>query len=219
VLADYYERRAPEYDAVYAIPERQSDLRRLQALIPSALAGRDVLEVACGTGYWTQFISATANSVYATDLNPAPLAVAASRDYPRDNVGFGRADVFALDSTALDGGAGQFTAGFAGFWWSHLTAADGDRFLRGLCGRLCPGSLVVLVDNRYVEGSSHPVARVDEAGNTYQLRRLRDGSTYEVLKNFPAREQLLEVAGRHGSAPQVVELEYFWLLTFTTAQG
>jgi hypothetical protein len=26
VLADYYERRAPHYDDVYAVPERQADL-------------------------------------------------------------------------------------------------------------------------------------------------------------------------------------------------
>jgi ubiquinone/menaquinone biosynthesis C-methylase UbiE len=210
-LADYYERRAPCYDAVYAMPERQADLRRLQSLIPTALADRDVLEVAAGTGYWTQFVSATANTIVATDYNLAPLAIAAAREYPKANVRFGQADAFALDQVP-----GDFTAAFAGFWWSHLRLDDTDRFLSGVCERLRPGSTVVIVDNRHVEGSSHPVTRTDEAGNTYQRRKLPDGTTSEILKNFPTATQLREAARRHGSAPDIIELDYYWLLTFTT---
>ena len=52
-LADYYRERAQEYDAVYDKPERQEDLARLRALLPPLVAGRSVLEVAAGTGYWT----------------------------------------------------------------------------------------------------------------------------------------------------------------------
>jgi SAM-dependent methyltransferase len=209
-LSEYYERRAPHYDAVYDKPERQADIQRLQHLIPAALAGRDVLEVAAGTGYWTQFVSATANTVVATDYNPAPLAIAAARDYRKANVRFERADAFALDQVS-----GQFTAAFAGFWWSHLALDETDRFLQGLCQRLGPASTVVIVDNRYVEGSNHPIARTDNAGNTYQRRTLPDGATYDILKNFPTATQLGDAAGRHGSDPIVIELDYYWLLTFT----
>ena len=42
----YYRERAPVYDRVYAYPERQDDLRWLEAAIPAALADRDVLEIA-----------------------------------------------------------------------------------------------------------------------------------------------------------------------------
>lgn len=210
-MADYYERRAPHYDAVYELPERQVDIRRLQGLIPSVLADRDVLEVAAGTGYWTQFIAATANAVVATDYNSAPLAIAAARDYPKANVRFGRADAFALDQVP-----GEFTAAFIGFWWSHLRLNDTDRFLSGVCERLRPGSTVVIVDNRHVEGSSHPITRTDEAGNTYQRRRLPDGTTYEILKNFPTGTELRKAARRHCSALDIIELDYYWLLTFTT---
>jgi SAM-dependent methyltransferase len=210
-LSDYYERRAPHYDAVYGKPERQADIQRLRGLIPAALADRDVLEVAAGTGYWTQYISATATTVVATDYNPSPLAIAAARDYPKANVRFERADAFALDQVS-----GQFTAAFAGFWWSHLGLDDTDRFLRGLCQRLRPASTVVLVDNRHVEGSNHPITRTDRAGNTYQRRTLPDGTTYDILKNFPTATQLRAAVRRHASDPIVIELAYYWFLTFTT---
>ena len=48
-----YARRAAVYERVYAKPERQADLRAMKAALPVAFAGRRVLEVACGTGWWT----------------------------------------------------------------------------------------------------------------------------------------------------------------------
>jgi hypothetical protein len=41
---------APEYDRVYAKPERQPGLRKIERWLPRVFAGRCVLEVACGTG-------------------------------------------------------------------------------------------------------------------------------------------------------------------------
>ena len=55
-MQSYYAARAGEYDAVYEKPERQADLRQIEQWLPSALYGERLLEVACGTGYWTQFL-------------------------------------------------------------------------------------------------------------------------------------------------------------------
>ncbi len=77
-IGEYYQQRAPEYDEVYAKPERQADLAELRRLLPPLVAGRRVLEIAAGTGYWTAVIAPAAASVTATDLNPETLAVAAS---------------------------------------------------------------------------------------------------------------------------------------------
>jgi hypothetical protein len=52
-LTDYYRDRAAVYDAVYAKPERQADLSTLREVLPPLVAGRRVLEIAAGTGYWT----------------------------------------------------------------------------------------------------------------------------------------------------------------------
>ncbi len=47
----YYARRAPHYDTLYTKPERQTDLAQLKQHLQTALSNRNVLEIACGTGY------------------------------------------------------------------------------------------------------------------------------------------------------------------------
>ena len=58
----YYAARAPYYDAVYDKPERRADIAFLKAFLSSRFAQRSVIEVACGTGYWTQCIAPVAAS-------------------------------------------------------------------------------------------------------------------------------------------------------------
>ena len=210
-LIAYYSARAREYELVYEKPERQDDLRQLHALIPPYFAGRRVLEVACGTGYWTRVIVPSAAAVVATDLSPEALDLARARQPERGHVHFLRADAFDPSSVP-----GAFDAAFAGFWVSHLLRDDVRRFLAALNRRLPGGSLVMLLDNRYVAGSNHPISRTDGAGNSYQRRRLNDGREYEVLKNFLSPDYLQEaIADAGGAEAEVHELTYYWWATYT----
>ena len=81
-LIEYYTQRAPEYERIYHRPERQPDLRKLEQLVTQAFGGLDVLEIACGTGYWTQHIAKRARSILATDYS-GQLDPVAHRDRPR----------------------------------------------------------------------------------------------------------------------------------------
>src|SRR6186997_2665379 len=74
-MQSYYAARASEYDRVYLKPERQPDLRQIEQWLPSVLAGATVLEVACGTGYWTRFIAPVASAVVALDSSPETLRI------------------------------------------------------------------------------------------------------------------------------------------------
>jgi demethylmenaquinone methyltransferase/2-methoxy-6-polyprenyl-1,4-benzoquinol methylase len=89
-----------------------------------------------------------------------------------------------------------------------------DEFLRGAERALAPGALLVFIDNRYVEGSSTALSRQDSEGNTYQMRRLDDGSSHEVLKNFPSEAELRARAGEGARGVMVEFFDYFWLLAF-----
>src|SRR5947208_14631058 len=137
-LKEYYAARADEYEQIYALPERQKDIARLRAMLQALLSGHDVLEVACGTGYWTLPISVTARSILATDVGEEVLALARQKPYPEGKVRFLLTDAFTL--AGVDG---RFSAGFAGFWWSHVPRSRLRAFLEVFQRKLGPGSLVV----------------------------------------------------------------------------
>jgi ubiquinone/menaquinone biosynthesis C-methylase UbiE len=205
-METYYARRAAEYESIYAKPERQGDLARLRKDIPALFAGERVLEIACGTGYWTPLIAEQAEAVLALDYNEETLAIARTKKYPRQNVRFERGDAYALPDWK-----DKFSAAYAGFWWSHVPLSRLDAFLTGLHRALRPGAIVAFMDNRYVEGSSTPISRRDAGGDTYQRRRLSDGSTHEVLKNFPTAEEL---RARLGGELRLTQYEYYWLASY-----
>jgi len=205
----YYAQRAREYERVYDKPERQADLARLRADVPALFTGQRVLEIACGTGYWTPLIAAQAAAVLALDNAEETLAIARSKQYPKANVRFEQGDAYRLPEWPE-----PFSACFAGFWWSHVPLGRMDAFLAAATRSVAPGALIAFLDNRYVEGSSTAISRRDGDGNSYQLRRLDDGSAHEVLKNFPTESELIRRAARCGWGANVELLPSFWLLTW-----
>jgi demethylmenaquinone methyltransferase/2-methoxy-6-polyprenyl-1,4-benzoquinol methylase len=208
-LREYYARRASEYERIYATPARQSDLAALRAAVASAFDGRRVLEIACGTGYWTPVIATTAASVDACDINDETLAIARTKPVDPSRVRFVIGDAYlpALFDPRPD-------AAFAAFWWSHVPKQDVQRFLAGLLAALADGARVVFIDNRYVEGSSTPLSRTDADGNTYQSRALADGSRHEVLKNFPDPAELRAAVESYARDVDVRLLDYYWWLEY-----
>lgn len=208
-LLEYYTDRVEEYEAVYEKPERADQLDALENAVVDLLAGHDVLEVACGTGYWTERVAGSADCVVAMDASRAVLREAVAKPDTEADVAYVQADAYA--PPVADG---TFSAGFAGFWWSHVPLDALDDFLATFHAALADGARVCFVDNRFVEGSSTPISHRDEAGNTYQTRELRDGSTYTVLKNFPSAAALREAVPPAATAVEVREFTYYWLLTY-----
>lgn len=210
-MQSYYAARAPEYDSVYLKPERQVDLRAIERWLPPLFAGATVLEIACGTGYWTQFIAAVAAQVLALDSAPETMSIASER-VPADKVQFMLGDAYALPQQAA-----KFDAAFAGFWFSHIPKARRREFLLGLAAALKRGAKVVLLDNRYVEGSSTAISEQDVEGNTYQTRSLSDGSKHRVLKNFPSETELRDMLVGLGNKARFTTWQYYWAFDYVTA--
>jgi len=212
-MRTYYARRAAYYERVYFKPERQTDLRAMEAWLSAPFAGRSVLEIACGTGWWTPHGARDAASWLATDLNPQTMEVARSKALPQC-VRFAQIDAYTLDGldTAM-----RFDGAFAGCWWSHVPLARLAPWLELLHARLDSGAPVVFLDNTFVQTSSSPLSRCDADGNTYQQRRLDDGSVHEVLKNFPTRDEALVQLGPRARDAEWIEHAHYWILSYTLA--
>jgi len=209
-LETYYSKRAQEYEKVYDKPERQQELEWLRGRVPRLFAGRTVLEVACGTGYWTQHIAKSAKKVHACDINEAVLEIA--REKP---IAPGKADFFKADAVSLEGVPAGCNAAFAGFWWSHVKKSGIAQFVHNLSSKIEPGSLVGILDNQFAQWSSTPLTRTDAEGNTYQMRKLANGEEFEVLKNFPTADELRSAVLPVAREAHLETLQYYWLLVFT----
>jgi demethylmenaquinone methyltransferase/2-methoxy-6-polyprenyl-1,4-benzoquinol methylase len=203
----YYRQRASVYDRVYAYPERQAGLRYLEGLIPDLLGGRDVLEVAAGTGYWTQFLARTAKSVVASDASTEPLEVLEARNLPT------HVRCTVQDAYNLADLGDNFSAAFAGLWFSHVPIERRVDWLGQLHHCLSPAARVVLLDNSRTQCERLPIVATDQFGNSYQDRLTDDGQTYRVIKNFPTSDELIDLTRDCGSH-RYIERDHFWLFTY-----
>jgi len=214
-MRSYYEARVPHHDT-YMSWEGVDEMERLLGpiidLFQDDIQGRDVLEVACGTGNWTQVLSRRARHVVATDLIEGYLEVARVKAAHLDNVDFLMADAYDLKALGS-----TFDAAFAADWWSHIPHSMVEAFLASLGSVLQPGARVVVVDMLRTQGFELAFHRIDAEGNEVQLRTLPDSGPFEVVRNFPGEEEL---RGRlEGFAEDVEYVEHEglgrWVLRYT----
>jgi ubiquinone/menaquinone biosynthesis C-methylase UbiE len=196
-MNEYYSARAPEHDALMGYRSNQAMeelLARIIKLVEPCIKGRNVLEIACGTGNWTQVLSKRAECVIAIDVNKSVIDIARDKTYENNNVEFRIADAYTLD-----GITGEFNAGFAADWLSHCPRSMIPRFLKALHSKLLPGSNVVFLDIMNCEAFEKETVYYDDDNNRVSIRTTRDGKEFHVIKNFPTEDELrgyLKGAGR-----------------------
>jgi 2-polyprenyl-3-methyl-5-hydroxy-6-metoxy-1,4-benzoquinol methylase len=206
-LVSYYKDRAKEYEKVYLKPERQNDLRKATIILQSLFFQKTVFEVACGTGYWTEKIAETATEIYASDINKSVIEIAENKHY-KNKVVFGLADIYNFTSDK------KYQSVFGGFIWSHILLQDLTGFIDKIKDLTASDGTIVFMDNNYVEGSNHPITKTDEHGNTYQTRKLEDGTSHLVLKNFPTKEFIINQLSGIATEMNFINLTYYWIVSF-----
>src|SRR5262249_28863152 len=157
---------AREYDNFYRVPRRQEELVQLRTWMLEHSRGANILEIAAGTGYWTEIAASVAQSITATDCNKEVLAILAQRSLGRG------AKALVADAYALPRFDESFDLGMAHLWWSHVGKERRAEFLMQFTARLQPGATVLMLDQTYEEGISIPTSRTDEWGNNHTLRTL-----------------------------------------------
>jgi SAM-dependent methyltransferase len=207
-LEIYYSNRAKEYEEIYLKPERQIELKKIEKSLQEVFADKDILEIACGTGYWTERISQVTKSILAIDINDSVLEIAKSKNYPNNNVKFQKENLFSYKSKR------KFEGLFGGFIWSHIKLQELDDFIETANNFVISDGIIVFIDNYYIEGSSHPITNKDEFGNTYQTRKLKDDSSHLVLKNFPSNKFILDTLKDKAKEINIVYLKYYWIISY-----
>jgi ubiquinone/menaquinone biosynthesis C-methylase UbiE len=208
-LINYYSRRGSELEKVYEKPERQENLASLRDLLSVSVRGEAVLELACGTGYWTKQIAQVAKSVTALDASGEMLEIAREKLCTLTNVEIIQGDVFALPSFSK-----QFSSCCSLFLLSHIRRNEIPSLLEHIHSVLKPGTLMLFADNRFVPASNTPIAETTTGGDSYQERLLPDGSRHRVLKNFYSHEDLENIFRSRARELKIIQLRYYWAVTY-----
>jgi 2-polyprenyl-3-methyl-5-hydroxy-6-metoxy-1,4-benzoquinol methylase len=210
-LRRYYDQRASVYDDMYLRrdPMWRKDLESLADEMAEALSGRSVLEVACGTGFWTEIVAKTAKRVVAVDSSEKMLELARKRKKRSAIVEYVHCDAYSLEEISS-----KFDAGLANFWFSHVPKSRIEEFLCGFHNRLERSAIVFMADNRYVPGIGGQLITKLGIEDTFKLRECSDGSKHEVLKNYYDRDALEQLFTSQASDLKIHEMQYFWSVQY-----
>lgn len=183
VIANRYEQNAG-----YAEPV-DSKVREIRSKIKLRhqryVKGHAVLEIACGTGFWTKVIAKTARSVLATDASKKMISIAKKELIKYKNVDFKLSDAYSLKNIR-----GRFTAVYAHWWWSHMPKTRIRSFLVNLHKKLIPGAFVFFGDHlpNYTYRKTKIIYNKDS--DRIEVRKLENRRKYYVIKNFPTQSEI-----------------------------
>jgi SAM-dependent methyltransferase len=190
----YYRARAPEYEQG-AYPVSASLMRPVIEAVP---AGRDALELACGTGVWTQLLAARSRTLTAVDAAPEMIELARSR---APAATFVVADILGWRPPR------RYDVVFFGFWLSHVPESGFTDFWTLVADCLVDGGKVVFVDE-HVAGAGKERWLADGVVE----RTLSDGSTHRVVKRYVDPERLVPLLAELGWHADVARLGPDWVL-------
>jgi 2-polyprenyl-3-methyl-5-hydroxy-6-metoxy-1,4-benzoquinol methylase len=183
---DYYGRGAAEYDAGYGDPDEAD--ARIAALVERVRPSGDVLEIAPGTGIWTEKLVRLARTVTAVDAAPEMIQQARRRLRGHD-IGFVRSDVFDWVPSR------RFDMVFFAFWLSHVPSVSFAPFWSLIGQWLADDGRVVFVDEQVGEAAKE-VYLPDSS--EIVMRHLADGSFHQIVKVFRSSADLEDALGRLG---------------------
>lgn len=168
---------------------------RQQTQAPGNDAGLDILELAGGTGLWTERLLRHAARLTVVDGAPEmlalnrqriahaqqaqPLQVATTPTAPAPcQVEFIEADLFDWRPTR------RYDLVFFGFWLSHVPPERFGAFWTLVAECLAPNGRAFFVDSSYTETSTARDHQLEGPTATTLTRRLNDGQRYRIIKVF-----------------------------------
>jgi len=218
--AHYYHERAGEYEDWWFRrgrydhgPEVNAQWFADAAEVEVALEGfdlaGDVLELACGTGLWTQRLVSHAASVTAIDGSPEMLKLCRARvNDPR--VRYVQADLFAWEPDRT------YDVCFFGFWLSHIPEDRFETFWEKVRRAVGPEGRVFFIDSLRSQQASALDHKLPDQAEETMLRRLADGREYRIIKRFHEPRPLQRRLAELGWSAQVQATREFFIYGYAT---
>jgi ubiquinone/menaquinone biosynthesis C-methylase UbiE len=211
----YYGARAPDYDDWWLRrgrydrgDEERREWNRQVATVDAALATfgarGDVLELAGGTGWWTERLARTADRLTVVDARPETLTLNRER-VGRADTEYVVADLFEWRPER------RYDVVFFSFWLSHVPRTRFSSFWALVRSCLAPAGRAFLIDN-----ADEPTPRrkakdpyVIECAPDLHLRQLNDGSQYRVVKVMYGADELQSLIEAEGWSAEIDSTQWF----------
>jgi demethylmenaquinone methyltransferase/2-methoxy-6-polyprenyl-1,4-benzoquinol methylase len=220
---DYYRARASEYDDWFYRrgrydfgPEHTQQWAHeaeqvRQHLAQVNLTGH-VLEIAAGTGIWTQELLKTTAQVTALDSSTEVLEINRLKTHPHQVT-------YLIDDIFQWRPAQSYDAVFMGFWLSHVPPARLPGFISLIKEALTPGGKIFLVDSLPAPSSTAKDMVKDMASHiahrdnkqVVMKRRLGDGREFQIIKIYYDPAELTGLFGAQGLEMVVKKTDNFFL--------
>ena len=213
----YYRARAGEYDQ-WALRQGRYDygpelnklwadqLAEVRQALQRCGPVDAALELACGTGIWTQALLELAGCVHALDAAPEMLAINRAK-LQSERVRYEQVDLFAWEPQR------EYDLVFCGFWLSHVPPETLPGFLGKVARALRPGGRFFLVDSRRDANSGAVDAMPDNyySDEIEHERVLNDGRRFTIVKVFHEPESLGAILAAQGLQPALRETANYFI--------
>jgi demethylmenaquinone methyltransferase/2-methoxy-6-polyprenyl-1,4-benzoquinol methylase len=212
---EYYRARATEYDEWWYRQGRYdrgdvanqiwfTEISHLKQALSAIPPQAHILELACGTGIWTQELITIGEKVTAVDASPEMIAINKIA-VASDKVDYIKADIFNWQSPI------QYDMIFFSFWLSHVPPDRLASFLGHISTMIKPNGHLFIIDSRRVSESTANNHVLPDEGVTLQ-RKLNDGRVFEIVKVFYEPEELRAQLAKAGFDATITTTNNFFII-------
>jgi demethylmenaquinone methyltransferase/2-methoxy-6-polyprenyl-1,4-benzoquinol methylase len=217
---EYYRKRTGEYDEWFYRKgryDRGAELNQLwfdeatqvrQELLQTPPVG-NALELACGTGIWTQELVKVACNITALDASPEVIEINRAK-LTCPVVSYELVDLFKWEPQQ------QYELVFFSFWLSHVPPELLTAFLNKVYRATKPGGRCFLIDSRLEPTSTAKDTPLHNIEHIYYTRKLNDGSFYKVVKIFYEQAGLSESLSATGFVPDIKVTPHYFIYGIAT---
>lgn len=213
---NYYRARANEYDEWWNRTGRFDhgetlnqqwfdEAQTVQEALEQLGNVDSILELACGTGIWTQALVKQAKHVLALDASPEVIAINKAK-VNSDKVTYQQVDLFTWQPEA------QYDLVFFSFWLSHVPPEKLTSFLKTVYQAVKVGGKVFMLDSRHTPTSTAINHTLPKENTTTRVKRtLNDNREYTIVKVFYQPDQLQADFQDVGFTTQIMTTPHYFI--------
>lgn len=211
----YYSARANEYDEWFYRLGRYDRGEELNQrwfkeidIVKQALQQigqvEEILELASGTGIWTQELLKIGKRITAIDASEEVIKINRSK-LNSPHVKYHQIDLFTWEPDA------EYDLVFFSFWLSHVPPELLDSFLLKVYKSVRVGGKLFIVDSRFDPTSTANNHILRDDGSIYKSRKLNDGQEFQIVKVFYQPDELQNKLTQVGFQSDVKVTEHYFI--------